>query len=211
MRHIFHIFFCYENINLNYQQISFVKGRIKVTETDPGSVSVWWDSPGWRAKCRRVWWREWRRGGPSAETPEPTRPSWRLEEAPPPAAASDEHLNRYRDLRQVWIHTDVVLRLDSTQNEDFRFWCSNMYLLIREQRHTSVKLIPEVLYEEVESHRASPGLYPGCCRGPRCWGPSRRDRGPVWRGRDGTGPEAADPETNTSTSALSNIKRQLTN
>lgn len=90
----------------------------------------------------------------------------------------------------------------------FSFWCSNMYFLIREQRHTSIKLIPEALYEEVETHRASPGLYPGCCRGPRCWGPSRRDRGPVWRGRDGTGPEAADPETNTSTSVLSNIKRQ---
>lgn len=52
------------------------------------------DSPGWTAACRWAWRRGRQRAGRRAETPAPTRLSWRLEEAPPPPPASALHLNR---------------------------------------------------------------------------------------------------------------------
>lgn len=52
------------------------------------------DTPGWTAACTQVRRRETRRARPRAETPAPSRPSLKLEEAPPPPAASAWHLNR---------------------------------------------------------------------------------------------------------------------
>lgn len=60
------------------------------------AIAVWArDTPGWTAACTQVWRRETRRARPRAETPAPSRPSLKLEEAPPPPAASALHLNRW--------------------------------------------------------------------------------------------------------------------
>lgn len=63
-----------------------------------------------------------------------------------------------------------------------------------------LKLLPHCslrVKEEVVSHQVLSGSCPAQCRGPRHLGPSRHDRGPVWRERAGTGPVGAGPGGNT--------------
>lgn len=63
-----------------------------------------------------------------------------------------------------------------------------------------LKLLPHRslrVKEEVVSHQVLSGSCPAQCRGPRHLGPSRHDRGPVWRERAGTGPGGAGPGGNT--------------